>query len=151
LKEAIIVRNATPRDAISLAGLAAQLGYPTSDQKIEKRMTKYSDNPDERVIVAELAGEVVGWTSVAVVDHFYTDIYVEISGLVIDEKHRSKGIGSLLLGEVRRWAGEKGVATVRLRANILRKDAHRFYEREGFTRVKEQIMFEAKVGEWRMP
>jgi len=146
MMDMISIRDATEKDADSLAGLAAQLGYPSSGSAIGRRMAKYASNPEERIIVAEQGGEVVGWTSVAVVDHFYTAVYVEISGLVVDANHRSQGIGSLLLDEVKRWAGEKAVSMIRLRANVLRKEAHKFYGREGFLHAKEQIVFEMKTG-----
>lgn len=141
----ISIRNAAEKDADSLARLATQLGYPSSGREIARKMAKYIGNPDERIIVAEQKGEVVGWTSVSVVDHFYTALHIEISGFVVDELHRSQGIGSLLMDEVKRWAKRKDITIIRLRANVLRKDAHRFYEREGFSRAKEQIVFETKT------
>ena len=145
MTDIISIRDAVEQDADSLAALAAQLGYPSSGAEVGRRMVRYAGNPGERIIVAEEGGRVVGWTSVAVVDHFYTALYVEISGLVVDADHRSRGIGSLLLDEVKRWAKEKAVPLIRLRANVLRKEAHRFYEREGFSRVKEQVVFETKT------
>ena len=145
MTEAILIRDAVEGDAGSLAALATQLGYPSSGPEVGRRMIRYAGNPGERIIVAELRGRVVGWTSVAVVDHFYTAPCVEISGLVVDADHRNRGVGSLLLDEVKRWAKEKAVPLIRLRANVLRKEAHRFYEREGFSRIKEQIVFETKT------
>jgi len=143
--ESVTIRDATIGDAEALAGLAAQLGYPSSGAEIGARLGAYKDSAKERVIVAELSGQVVAWTSVAVADHFYTPLYVEISGLVVDEKMRGNGIGALLIAEVKKWAEIKGVGIVRLRANVIRKDAHRFYEREGFRKAKEQFVFELKT------
>jgi len=137
------IRDARPGDEAALAKLAAQLGYPTSAETVAARIVKYFGNPEERVIVAELDGGVVGWTSAALIDHFYTPRCVEISGLVVDSDLRGHGVGAALLGEVKRWAAELGAATVRLRANVVRVEAHRFYERRGFARVKQQIVFEA--------
>jgi hypothetical protein len=111
--EQLILRDAKAEDAERLADLAAQLGYPSSPDEIRERMRRYADNPSERIIVAELSGRVVAWTSLAVVDHFYTPAYAD---------------------------------TLRLRANVVRANAHRFYQREGFAKVKEQFVFETKVG-----
>lgn len=143
--ESLIVRDARAGDAAALATLAGQLGYPTAVGTVAERIVKYFGNAEERVIVAELGGTVVAWTSAALIDHFYTPRCVEISGLVVDASLRGKGIGAALLGEVKRWAAGFGVATVRLRANVIRTDAHRFYERRGFSRVKQQIVFETVV------
>ena len=143
--ESVTIRDATIGDAEALAGLAAQLGYPSSGPDIRARLGKYEGKAEERLLVAEVEGLVVAWTSIAVADHFYTPLYVEISGLIVDEKLRGHGIGALLIGEVKKWAESKGVGIVRLRANVMRKDAHRFYEREGFRKAKEQFVFEQKI------
>ena len=143
--ESVTIRDATAGDSEALARLAAQLGYPSSGPEIGARLGKYEGNADERLLVAELSGQVVAWTSIALADHFYTPLYVEISGLVVDEKVRGHGIGALLIAEVKKWAEAKGVGIVRLRANVIRKDAHRFYEREGFRKAKEQFVFELKT------
>lgn len=143
--ETVTIRDATLRDAEAIARLAAQLGYPSSGAEIAARMGKYEGNADERVVVAELSGQVVAWTSLGLADHFYTPLYVEISGLIVDEQVRGKGIGALLIAEARRWADSKGVGLIRLRANVVRKDAHRFYEREGFRKAKEQFVFEMRI------
>jgi len=143
--ESVKIRDATIGDAEALARLAAQLGYPSSGAEIAARLGNYEGTTEERLLVAELSGQVVAWTSIAVADHFYTPLYVEISGLVVDEKLRGHGIGALLIGEVKKWAESKGLGLVRLRANVIRKDAHRFYEREGFRKAKEQFVFELKI------
>jgi len=141
----LIIRDAIDADAAALADLAAQLGYPASIDSVQAGLRRYAGNPEERVIVAELSGQVVGWTSVGVIDHFYTPVYVEISGFVVDTKHRSAGIGAALMGEVKKWTKAKQLGIVRLRANVIREDAHRFYGREGFLKVKEQFVFEARL------
>ena len=137
-----VLRDASFEDAERLSDLARQLGYPVEREEVARRLAKYSGNPNERVIVAVKDGKVIGWTSAGIVDHFYTPVHVEISGLVVDSSSRGSGAGKSLMDEVKRWTVEKGLASLRLRANVIRKDAHRFYEREGFKRRKEQVMFE---------
>lgn len=138
----ISVRSAEPADAERLADLALQLGYPTSAEEVESRLPRYANAEDARIFVAELDGRVVAWTSVEAVDHFYLPRYAEISGLVVDSAHRGNGIGPLLLKAVEAWAMAQGLPSVRLRTNVLRTDAHRFYEREGFARKKTQYLYE---------
>ena len=140
-----MTRNAEVGDAERLAELAGQLGYTTTREEVGHRIARYAGLGDERVIVAVHGGRVVGWTSAAVVDHFYLPRYVEISGLVVDASMRGRGIGALLVAEVERWAAGKKVGIVRLRANVVRTDAHRFYERHGFSRTKTQFSFEKPV------
>ena len=142
----LTTRDAEVEDAARLAELASQLGYPSTGGEIGRRLARYAGLEDERVIVAVCEGRVVGWTSAAVVDHFYLPRYVEISGLVVDSGMRGRGTGALLVAEVERWAVEKRVGTVRLRANVVRAEAHRFYEKRGFANRKTQYTFEKPVG-----
>ena len=54
---------------------------------------------------------------------------------------RSAGVGAALLAAAEDWARAQGFATMRVRSNVIRERAHRFYEREGYMRIKAQAMF----------
>jgi GNAT superfamily N-acetyltransferase len=51
----------------------------------------------------------------------------------------------LILSEAEKWAEQKGATILRLNANAIRKDAHRFYENNGFVKLKEQIVYIKKI------
>lgn len=68
----------------------------------------------------------------------------EILALSVDENNRSNGIGAALLRTAEEWAREQGARRVRVRSNVIRKDAHRFYEREEYAPVKDQRVFEKR-------
>jgi GNAT superfamily N-acetyltransferase len=65
-----------------------------------------------------------------------------VLGLIVDKEYRGKGIGKQLLDGAARWATEHGYNKLRVRSNLIREDAHRFYEREGFRRVKTQVVLD---------
>jgi GNAT superfamily N-acetyltransferase len=65
----------------------------------------------------------------------------EIGGLVVGESHRGQGVGQLLMQQAEEWARARGCRAVYLRTNVIRTDAHRFYERLGYTRIKTQHAF----------
>lgn len=134
--EDLVIRNARIGDGPALALLAGQLGYPTTAGEVQTRLSRYIDSEEARVIVAEFRGQVVGWTSIETVDHFYLDRFAEISGLVVDADHRGRGIGHALMREAERWTAGKGLSVLRLKTNIVRVEAHRFYENMGFERTK---------------
>jgi GNAT superfamily N-acetyltransferase len=46
-----------------------------------------------------------------------------------------------LMEQAERWAREKGCWAVHLRSNIVRRDAHVFYERIGYSNVKKSRVF----------
>lgn len=137
----LVVRAAFLEDAPALIPLAAQLGYPCREDRVRERLAAILASDSATVLVAEAGGRVVAWTSVEIVDHFYVDPVAEISGFVVDEGHRSRGIGAALMRGAESWAKNHGMEKLRLRANAIRLDAHRFYEREGFSRSKTQVVF----------
>ncbi len=59
--------------------------------------------------------------------------YLYVDDLITDEAHRSKGYGKQLLDWLASEARRQGCSQLHLDSGIQRKDAHRFYEREGLT------------------
>lgn len=55
----------------------------------------------------------------------------EVLEFSVDPSCRSQGIGKQMFAEACRIAQESGCSQIELATNQLRKDAHRFYEREG--------------------
>jgi GNAT superfamily N-acetyltransferase len=67
--------------------------------------------------------------------------FVELAALVVDERARGSGAGAMLLAAVEARAREQGFTSVRVRSNVLRERAHRFYVREGYIEKKRQAVF----------
>jgi ribosomal protein S18 acetylase RimI-like enzyme len=83
------------------------------------------------VLVAQDDEELVGMCSV------YLDIEsirfgqrAWVEDLAVHPRHRSRGIGKLLLDEAKAWARARGATHLELDSAETRVDAHRFYERE---------------------
>lgn len=84
----------------------------------------YVQSEDAVVAVAGFRiGENLAW------GHF---LYVD--DLVTSSSHRSKGYGAGLLGWLKQQATTEGCGQLHLDSGTQRKDAHRFYEREGLSR-----------------
>ncbi|MTI68563.1 MAG: GNAT family N-acetyltransferase [Firmicutes bacterium] len=64
---------------------------------------------------------------------------------MVDKDSRKKGIGKKLMTQVEKWGRKKGCSTVNLRSNIIRKDAHVFYNKIGYENVKKQYTFRKKI------
>jgi len=137
------IREATAADAAALAALSTQLGYPAQPGEAELRLAALG--PEGAVLVAESDGAVLGWIHVCGIRFFQSPPFAEVGGLVVDEAARGKGVGKLLLEAGARWAAEHGYRKLRVRSNVVREDAHRFYEREGFRRVKTQAVFDREL------
>jgi GNAT superfamily N-acetyltransferase len=138
----LAIRDAALADAAAIARLAGQLGYAVAAPEIAGRLPPVAAGGHERVLVAENELGVVAWTTCAVVTHIHTGAYVLVSGFVVDQDLRGRGIGRLLMAEVEAWARARGVTSIRLNANAKRDAAHRFYQALGFQKVKEQYSFQ---------
>jgi GNAT superfamily N-acetyltransferase len=126
----------------AVAALSEQLGYPVSEHALGPRLAHLEGHRDHRVVVVMEEGRVAGWTHVCLVDGLETPRFAEIRALVVDAAARRSGAGRALVDEAKRWARAQGVATLRVRSNVTRKDAHRFYPALGFTLAKTQACYE---------
>jgi GNAT superfamily N-acetyltransferase len=136
------IRLARTEDIERIVALCEQLGYPSSQEQVRERLCQIQQRDDHAVYVAERAdGRVVGWVHVFIRRLLVADLHVEIGGLVVDEEHHRRGIGQLLMEQAERWASEKGCQAVYLRSNVIREGAHAFYERIGYTNIKQSKVF----------
>jgi GNAT superfamily N-acetyltransferase len=136
------IRPAQESDYARMADLAGQLSYPSSPKEIAQRLTEMKGDTDHAVFVAALAsGEIAAWIAVFVYRTVEADARAEVSGLVVDERFRSRRIGERLLARSEEWAREHGCNVIGLRSNTIRERAHAFYERHGYTHIKTQKSF----------
>jgi GNAT superfamily N-acetyltransferase len=142
---ALDVRIARLEDAESISRLTAQLGYDADAPAVAARLSRILSRPDHRFFLADLDGRPVGWLHAAVVEYVETGPFVVIAGLVVDRTVRRTGIGRLLMANAEAWAVEQGCGIVRLWSTSARTDAHRFYERLGYSHIKTQYSFVKSV------
>ncbi len=129
-------------DAVSVSKLADQLGYKTSPEDIVRRFSLLSKIPDAALFVAEIDGRVVGWATVnRERQTLLSEGNAELSAIVVDEAYRGKSVGAKLLNRAEEWAKERGLALIRLRSNVKREEAHRFYLRAGYNIAKSWHCF----------
>lgn len=145
--ETMVVRAARLADVDRLTVLSAQLGYPASCEQVRQRLDPIQHSEDHGIYVAETAGgQVIGWVQVIVRQLLVVDRHAELGGLVVDAGHRGRGVGQLLMAEAEGWAQSKGCEAVYVRSNVVRKDAHRFYEGMGYEQIKTSCVFLKKLG-----
>src|SRR6185312_4926625 len=81
-----------------IASLCAQLGYPSTSEDIERRLTTIAGEPDAILLVADCRHDgVIGWVHVRAVHLITRDACAEIGGLVVDTARRGGGIGTRLM------------------------------------------------------
>lgn len=131
------IREAIIADAEALVSLKEQLGYPCALEEIKERIATYQARPLSRVFVAELTinHKVVGYISLSIDELFdFKGRSAHITGFIVDEKHRKKGIGKGLLLELEKYATRKGCAYIDLVSGVWRASTgvHDFYKKRGY-------------------
>lgn len=132
------IRRARPEDREALARLATQLGYPSSPEQMAERLARVAGDPLHVVFVADAGDGPVGFAHVLETRTIESPAHAEIAGLVVAEGARGRRIGQQLVAAAVEWAGGRALPELRVRSNVMRLDAHRFYEREGFRLAKTQ-------------
>lgn len=143
------IREANEADLPQLIALLAQLApdiIPDREDTTSPLPYEYHlvlrqilDTPGQHVFVAVEGRHIVGSLALAItpnLSHRATP-WAIIENMVVDEGHRSKGYGELLIRHAIEEARRAGCYRVSLTTNKRRTDAHRFYERLGFQRTHE--------------
>jgi GNAT superfamily N-acetyltransferase len=128
---AAAIRDARPEDAEAIAGLLAQLGYPTETAAVPARLERLALVGD-RVVVAELDGRIAGLAHLHVSPAIEHDRpAARLGALVVDAGYRLAGVGRALVEAVDKEARSRGCSAFFLTTSDRREDAHAFYERVG--------------------
>ena len=136
------IRIAAPGDEPRIAELAGQLGYRCEAREVRERLKGILTDPAHRVWVADLPGTgVAGWVHLFLYKVVQSGLRVEVAALVVDEACRGRGVGKALMARTEDWARELGCHAVSLRSNVIRREAHDFYQSLGYTIVKTQNAF----------
>lgn len=135
----LVIRQAASADCPALERLIGQLGYEATAGDVAERLATI-EAEGRVVLVAELAGEVVGCLSTSVMRVLHRPAPVgRISMLVVDAAARSRGIGAKLVHAAERALAEAGCRLVEVTSNLQRTEAHRFYERLGYERTSVRL------------
>lgn len=140
--EGAAIRPMRPDDVPAVTRLAEELGYPQTEDETAARLRLLQEDEDHALLVAEREGRVVGWAHVHGSRLLVAPPRAEIGGLVVADSESRTGVGRRLLGAAERWARERGYGGVRVRSNVIREDAHRFYEALGYRRAKTSFILE---------
>jgi GNAT superfamily N-acetyltransferase len=139
------LRPAVPGDAGAIAALCGQLGYPTDTSVIRSRLGQPREVSERAVTVAWAGDRVVGWVEVQAAGSLESGSWAEITGLIVDENARCRGAGARLVQWSKEWALAHYHTRLRVRTNVVRREAATFYERQGFTQIKEQRIFDLPI------
>ena len=135
----IEIRPATPEDWPSIAALLAELGRPdvrgdAREDEHRALFVQYLQRADTLALVGVRGRRVVGFVDMEYrprLNHLMPQAW--IPDLIVAEAERGAGVGKALLGRAEELARERGCWSITLESANWRRDAHRFYVREGWT------------------
>lgn len=137
----IEIRTATTADLSQLVSLLQQLSLepsredPAATDRYEAAFDDVLSDPRQTVLVAVDGESVVGTVTLIVVPNLshVGRPYAIVENVVVDAADRGRGIGEALMHGAIERARNAGCYKIALTSNRARVDAHRFYERLGFT------------------
>src|SRR5688572_32454796 len=116
-----------------MAVLTTQLGNPVDAETLGERLADMrSRTADEVLVAVDEHDRPIAWVHVALLATLEASHLAAINGLVVDEGHRSGGIGASLVEAAERWARDRGATAILVRSRSTRVRAHRFYQRLGY-------------------
>ena len=135
------IRKATLADAAGITSLLDQLDYPGTASFIEQKMETIINNPLAVLLVYESEGKVAAFIVVDFLPQLGLkgDI-ARIGYFAVDHAFRSKGIGAEMEMYVEQLSREKNCDRIEVHCHERRKDAHRFYFRQGYHESPKYLM-----------
>ena len=105
----------------------------------EAAFTEIDADPKQWLMVAEMAGEVIGTFQMTYLRYlsYQGGLRAQIEAVRVDARYRSQGIGRQMMAWAIQQAREQGCVLVQLATHKSRLDAHRFYARLGFVASHE--------------
>lgn len=135
------IRRANSEDINTIISLLNQLGYQGTEEFMEGKLQRLINHLDEELVVWEESNQVVALMSI----HFIPQLALEgdfarISYFSVDNTVRSNGIGKLLEEYCTGLAKDRKCDRIEVHCHQRRKDAHRFYFRQGYEEVPKYLM-----------
>lgn len=131
-QQQITLRPAGVADAERIAALFTEEGYPAAASTIGDRIERFTGN-NGQVLVAEDAGEILGFVAVHVMPRFeHDDTIGRVLALVVDAGARGRGVGHDLMAAADEIARKAGAAFIEVTAAHHRPEARHLYESLGY-------------------
>ena len=146
------VREAIEADLPRLVELLAQLSIaeqredvgPPLPESYANALAEIDGDPRQQLLVLEADGRIVGSLALILVPNLSHQgrPYAIVENVVVDEAERGGGFGEVLMRHAIDEARRAGCYKLSLTSNRQRADAHRFYERLGFSATHEGYRIE---------
>jgi predicted N-acetyltransferase YhbS len=136
----VLLRSPTEADAKHVASLLAELGYPSKEADVRDRLRRSLHRQSSCFLLAQFADEVIGLVSAELVPYFPTGSTIcRVTALVVSTHHRGRRVGEKLVAGAVDFARQHHCSGIEITSAEHRLDAHRFYQRLGFSRTSSKF------------
>lgn len=141
-KTSYTVRHATERDVPEIVALLADDVLGSQRERSNADLAPYyaafariAVHQNQDLLVVERAAAVVGTLDIAILASLSRQgaLRMQVEAVRIARSERGTGLGTAIFAWVIDHARREGCGLVQLTTDRTREDAHRFYERLGFT------------------
>ena len=137
-----MIRKVKLRDAAAIQQLNAEcLGYDFDREATEAQLVRLLENDQHLILVAEEAGQVIGYAHAASYDCLYFPSLLNLLALAVTQDFQGQGHGRALMQALREEAKAAGYTGIRINSGISRSSAHEFYRSLGCSEKADQKRF----------
>lgn len=139
----LVFRPARRGDLPSIVRMLAEDDLGSQRERFEdplpesyyKAFGQIENDPGHELIVAELDGKVIGTLHLIFIPSisYQGGLRAQVESVRVDGGYRGQGIGAKMMEWTIERARARGAHMMQLTTHKSREDAHRFYERLGFT------------------
>jgi N-acetylglutamate synthase-like GNAT family acetyltransferase len=139
-----MIREAEAKDVSALSRLYRQLVGPVApDTPIdvrEDRIDEIRANPHNFLFVVEINDRICGtaFLTLCLYPLYRFQPYAVLENFVIDEREQGKSYGKLLMRYMEHFCVEADCSKIMLLSNSKRSEAHRFFEKQGFSAERKK-------------
>src|SRR5262245_23676149 len=125
-----------------------ELGYETTESEMQMRLERIANDERYRTFVAVHDGEVCGMIGTLIsLSYEHNDVGGRILALAVLSTMRRRGIGRALIAAAENDLVQRGIRRVALNTQLVRGDAHKFYESLGYERNGWRFVKQLSVGD----
>ena len=137
-----MIRKIKLRDAAAIQRLNDEcLGYDFDRKATEAQLVRLLENDQHLILVAEEAGQVIGYAHAASYDCLYFPSLLNLLALAVASDFQGQGHGRALMQALREEAKAAGYTGIRINSGISRSAAHEFYRSLGCSEKADQKRF----------
>ncbi|MBP2100620.1 GNAT family N-acetyltransferase [Enterococcus rivorum] len=140
------IREAKQEDIREIAILnQEELNYDYPIIDAEAQLLKILSSPNNQLFVAEIDDKIVGYVQASEYISTYFSPAVNIVGLAVSKKSQGKGVGRALMLQAENWAKTIDATFIRLSSGEERTEAHQFYQKIGYEKIKNHATFKKRL------